>query len=325
MTSTLDNILSNPGFIDIRDQIFGYFDHETLEVCCEVFAQRFGEDWDVWLKRLASIQYMVEFGDQMVEFPRGKTVKDIIPGWDKGVKTFGNMASLTDLNEVKVSMKELLNLRGMCSDNPVYLSAMDGHVKLLELLCHTDFDFKQSIDRPLIVACKEGSTEIVNLLVNSSKEFGIDLNARNDNGGTGFTWACRQGHTEIVNLMINSSKEFGIDLNARNDCGETGFMWACNRGRTEIVKLMINSSKEFGIDLNARKGNGDTGFMWACDYGHTEIVKLMIISSKDFGINLNARDDDGFTGFMWARRFGHTEIVTLMVNASKEFDINIDT
>ena len=98
MTSPLDNILSNPGLIDIRDQIFGYFDHETLEVCCEVFAQRFGGDWDVWLKRLASIQYMVEFGNKMVE---GKAVKDFIPGWYKGVKKFSNMASLKDLNEVK--------------------------------------------------------------------------------------------------------------------------------------------------------------------------------------------------------------------------------
>ena len=34
-----DNILSNPGLIDNRQQIFGYFDHETLEVCLEVFTK----------------------------------------------------------------------------------------------------------------------------------------------------------------------------------------------------------------------------------------------------------------------------------------------
>ena len=56
-----DIILSNSGLIDNRQQIFGYFDHETLEVCLEVFTKKL----------------------------------------EKKVKKFGNMASLKDLNEVK--------------------------------------------------------------------------------------------------------------------------------------------------------------------------------------------------------------------------------
>ena len=248
MTSTLDNILSNPGLIDIRDQIFGYFDHETLEVCCEVFAKRFGEDWDVWLKRLASIQFMVEFGGKMVEAGE-KTVKDFIPGWDKGVKTFGNMASLKDLNEVKGSMKGLLKLRVVYRQGlnyrvyyPNHLIA-NGHAKLMELLFHTDLDFNQCAYHPLIVACINGSTEIVNLLVRSSKKFGIDLNFRSGSGRTGFIHACFLGRPKIVNLMINSSKEFGIDLNARDNNGDTGFLMAHRSSRTKIVNLMVNASK----------------------------------------------------------------------------------
>ena len=238
MTSTLDNILSNPGLIDIRDQIFGYFDHETLEVCCEVFAQRFGGDWDVWLKRLTSIQCMIEFGDKMVAYSRRKTVKDFIPGWDKGVKSFGNMASLKDLNEVKGSMRGLfLDLRGCC-----------GRVKCAYGI---NFVFKRCYCHPLIVACRKGSTEIVNFLVRSSKEFGIDLNARNDDGETGFMRACYYGQTEIVKLMINSSKEFGIDLNVRNVNGDTGFMLARVFGYRKIVKLMVNASREFNINIDA--------------------------------------------------------------------------
>ena len=228
MTSPLDNILSNPGLIDIRDQIFGYFDHETLEVCCEVFAQRFGGDWDVWLKRLTSIQCMIEFGDKMVAYSRRKTVKDFIPGWDKGVKSFGNMASLKDLNEVKGSMRGLLDLQ-------------ETHCSLCAI--ESDFDFKRCYCHPLIVACRKGSTEIVNFLVRSSKEFGIDLNARNDDGETGFMRACYYGQTEIVKLMINSSKEFGIDLNVRNVNGDTGFMLARVFGYRKIVKLMVNASR----------------------------------------------------------------------------------
>ena len=205
--------MSNPGLIDIRDQIFGYFDHETLEVCCEVFAKRFGEDWNAWLKRLASIQYMVEFGNKMVE---GKAVKDFIPGWYKGVKKFGNMASLKDLNEVICSMKELLKFFGEDYDHhPVYLIVRIGHVKLMELLFHTDFDMNQSeYYNPFFAACSYYHTDLVNLMINSSKDFGIDLNARKDNGETGFMIARRYGCTEIVTLMVNASQEFDINIDA---------------------------------------------------------------------------------------------------------------
>ena len=57
-------------------------------------------------------------------------------------------------------------------------------------------------------------------------------------------YACLEGHTEIVMLMVNSSKEFDIDLNARDDDGETGFMIAHRKGHTEIVSLIVNAPIE---------------------------------------------------------------------------------
>ena len=203
------------------------------------------------LERLASIQYMVEFGDQMVE---GKAVKDFIPGWYKGVKKFGNMASLKDLNEVKGSMKLLLDLFEEYDRHPVYFFVTNGHVKLMELLFHTDFDMNQSeYYNPFFAACSYDHTEFVDLMINSSKDFGIDLNARNFDGWTGFMRACFKGYTDIVNLMVNSSKDFGIDLNARNAYGETGFMIARRYARTEVVNLMVNASEEFNINISRER------------------------------------------------------------------------
>ena len=151
----------------------------------------------------------------MVEYKEGETVQDFIPGWYKGVKKFGNMASLKDLNEVICSMKELLKFFGEdYGRHPVYLIVRIGHVKLMELLCHTDFDFKRCYCHPLIVACRKGSTEIVNFLVRSSKEFGIDLNVRNVNGDTGFMLARVFGYRKIVKLMVNASREFNINIDA---------------------------------------------------------------------------------------------------------------
>ena len=103
----MENILKNPGLIDIREQIFGYFNYETLEICHEVFAKRFGEDWDLWLERLILVQQILEFGDTPIR--RRRTLKDILPGWNKAVKKFVKKASLIDLNDVKGSMKGLSN------------------------------------------------------------------------------------------------------------------------------------------------------------------------------------------------------------------------
>ena len=100
----MEHILSNPGLIDIREQIFGHFDQKTLEICREVFANRFGEDWDSWLERLILVQRILEFGNKFKMKDEKQTFTDFVSGWDKAVKKFGKMASLKDLNEVNGSL-----------------------------------------------------------------------------------------------------------------------------------------------------------------------------------------------------------------------------
>ena len=62
----MENILTNPGLIDIREQIFGYFDLKTLKNCREAFAEKYGEDLDLWLERLILVQDIFELGEVMV-------------------------------------------------------------------------------------------------------------------------------------------------------------------------------------------------------------------------------------------------------------------
>ena len=89
---------------------------------------------------------------------------------------------------------------------------MNGHVKLRELLFHTICDLKKLGETAFISACVSGHTKVVKFMVNSSKEFGIDIDARKVNGETSFMKACYYGHTEIVKFIANTSKEFDIDL-----------------------------------------------------------------------------------------------------------------
>ena len=64
---------------------------------------------------------------------------------------------------------------------------------------------------------------------------------------TGFKWTSIKGHTTLVNFIINSSKEFDIDLNKRDDCGKTGFMFACENDQKEIVKMIIENRRKYGL------------------------------------------------------------------------------
>ena len=286
----LEHIFTNSGLIDIREQIFGHFDLKTLEICREVFAQKFGEEWDSWLERFILIQFILEFGDKKVEFRKNrqvmfKDVKDLVPGWDKAVKEFSMMASLTDLDQVKGSLEA-----NIIKSFPLHSAAENGHLKLLEFFFFTDADINEKIFMgtqgftPFIVACKNGRTDIVNLMITSSKKFGIDLNSTSCLGYTGFMHACYSAEWQVVKLIITSSKEFGIDLNARGHEGYTGFMLACKRGQSYVVKLLINLSKEYGIDLNATNTDGDAGIGIARMNGYREIVNLMINSSEEFDI-----------------------------------------
>ena len=46
---------------------------------------------------------------------------------------------------------------------------------------------------------------------------------------------------EIVRMMISSSKEKGIDLNAKENFGLTALHVACMNGNTEIVQVFIHT------------------------------------------------------------------------------------
>ena len=100
----------------------------------------------------------------------------------------------------------------------------------------------------------------------------------------------------MAKLMIESSKDFDIDLNAGDDdYGLTAFHYACRIGRTELVSMMLELATEYSIDLNARGLDGATAFHEACECEAMGIVKMILKNWKKFGIIINAENNDGNT------------------------------
>jgi ankyrin repeat protein len=85
---------------------------------------------------------------------------------------------------------------------------------------------------------------------------GVDVNAKDDDGGTPMYWAAVNGRKEIVELLIAK----GADVNAKSKRG-TPLHFAAKGGHREVAKLLIAK----GADVNAKTGDGVTPLDWAED------------------------------------------------------------
>ena len=81
------------------------------------------------------------------------------------------------------------------------------------------------------------------MILQKSKEFNIDLNAKTTNGMTALHYAVRNGDTKLVEMIIQKSTECNIDLNAKNKYNQTAFGLACNHGYSKIVN-MLNKNQQ---------------------------------------------------------------------------------
>ena len=97
----IQEIIVNPGFVHIKEQIFGYLDQKTLDECCQV-----SRDWKANLERFAAVKFLLDFGKR--KFPDGKQefeFETVIPGWSEGVKKF--QGSPEELKKIRNSLETL--------------------------------------------------------------------------------------------------------------------------------------------------------------------------------------------------------------------------
>ena len=80
--------------------------------------------------------------------------------------------------------------------------------------------------------------KVVEIIIQKSVEFSIDLNAKSKDGCTGFHLVCAWGWKEIVKIMIKNATSSNLDLTARNNHGQTGFQLAKIKGMNNIVDVI---------------------------------------------------------------------------------------
>ena len=120
---------------------------------------------------------------------------------------------------------------------------------------------------PFIKSCFKGSVKVLEVLVREGAGK-IDVNAKDNNGWTGFIIACICGHLAAIQELIKMDE---LDVNAKDNSGWTGFMIACFHGRLAIVRLLLDAK----CDTEAKDNDGQTGDDLAVERNHSEVAELI--------------------------------------------------
>ena len=249
MEFSLEDIMTNPGFFAIKTRILKYLNPQDLEKLCEIWRE------DEQLNRMSWIKYMDDFGDSKKIWstrhtfsPRNRhrsdlldllcilyqlrraiqvpevtpSVQTLFPGWNEAVRKVGAKASIKDIREIKDWFKEH---RHIYLRNPVHNIARTGRVKVMEFILQTSYNCNSFGDCGQSVfhaACLSRSLEMVQLIIRSSKERNINLNALTAHlKNTAFHLACLSRNFDTVKFLLENYKELGINIKKRNGLGQT--------------------------------------------------------------------------------------------------------
>ena len=146
--------------------------------------------------------------------------------------------------------------------------------KLRQLVQHHGFQVNRKLKfamgpktTVLHVSAQSGQTETLIALV---REFGADVNARDNGGKTALHWASENGQRETVIALV---REFGADVNARDKNDKTALHLASKEGKIDNVTALI---REFGADVNARDDEGQTALHLASMRGWLKVVSILV-------------------------------------------------
>ena len=179
----------------------------------------------------------------------------------------------------------------------------------------------------LLVACKQGNTGIINILLNA----GADPNIATTNGNSCLHSVVWYGDDdsddddvrhEVFQVII----DHGADVNATNQQNETALLIACIKRNTGVINILLNA----GADPNIATINGNTCLHSVARY-YDDDHRMRFINNDelqdvlqaliDHGADVNIIDKKNETMLVLACEEGNTDIINMLLDA--EVDPNI--
>jgi uncharacterized protein len=167
--------------------------------------------------------------------------------------------------------------------------------------------------RRLLLACQNGSEEIVRSLLNA----GADANVKQRGGETALMIASRTGKPGAVKALLEKNAK--VDAEDRED--QTALMWAAAEGHAEVLELLIQK----GADVNHRLKSGFTALLFAAREGKAAVVKMLLQHGADVHDAIvteekaDGRDaPNGTSAVLLAMENGHFELAMEIIKAGAD-------
>ena len=145
-------------------------------------------------------------------------------------------------------------------------------------------------DTGLILALREGSMKVFNVLINAR---GTDIEIKARNGDTALMIAAYKGNKPAVDALLAKGAQV-------NRPGWTALHYAAASGNNEIVQLLIDKYAY----IDAASPNNTTPIMMAARGGHILTVKLLL----DEGADAMLKNDVGMTAIDFAKSVDRQDI-----------------
>ncbi|KAH3861103.1 hypothetical protein DPMN_024031, partial [Dreissena polymorpha] len=167
-----------------------------------------------------------------------------------------------------------------------------GGQTLLPQMDHTD----QTVGH---YAARTGNTMILRLLM----DFGINLEARDQDGKTPLHVAAEYGNYTSVEMLVEASRS---EINDGDSDGRTPLMIACLSGHLKAARSLL----ALGADNSIRDENYCTAMILAASKGHSKVMQLLI----DDLAEVNVCDKLKNTSLHMCASGGHVEAVRLLLD-----------
>ena len=162
---------------------------------------------------------------------------------------------------------------------------------------------KETGASPLIFACKNGRTKVVELLL---RHRDIDVNASATDNSPGLTIVYLQKQKETLESVLRAS-----DLDGRMSMtvkhGATPLVSAAQNGHKDVVRLLL---RRRDVDANLSTRGGITPLLVAILNGRREVFDMLLSHG---GVDLGRADTAGVTPLMLAGKLGRVDWVDSLI------------
>ena len=160
---------------------------------------------------------------------------------------------------------------------------------------------------PLYIACQQGNTEAVRVLLQHQADPNI---SSSDNKKTPLMVACSNKHAEAVKLLLAHK---ATDVEALDEDHDTALRYASDQNSTKVMRLLLEAAH---VNPNVYGKNDWSCLLVSCRDGYLDNVVLLL----EHGADPYHKVKGGKTCLMMASQYGHIDIVHLLLN-SKRVDV----